>query len=138
MIFPEALSASNYSLMFWKKLIANLKNKGYEIFVNSKKANDYNPGQTKEFFSVKEMFYMVKNSAGVIGLRSGLLETFIPLGVPLHVLYTSHPFRENLTSGKYIDTHSLKKLPVKNLKTAEYDTLKYSAKTILEEISEGF
>lgn len=137
-IFPEALSATEYSLMFWRKLILELKNKGYKVYVNSKNGNEYNPGQSKEFFTVKEIFYMVKNCAGVVGLRSGLLETFIQLGKPLHVIYTSHPFRQNLIPEKYIDTHSLKKLPFENSQITEYDALKYSAKKILKDISEAF
>ncbi len=134
-ICPEALSAVSYSIDFWKDIIKSLKTKGYDIYINSKNTDIY--GENSLFLTVTELFILAKYASAIIGLRCGLLEVLSchTTHTPFHILYTPHPFRKGLTAQKYIETHTIKKLPnVCTKNVVEYDTEKQSSKIIMKQI----
>lgn len=93
-ISPDALSIRSLNKSFWNSLTSDLRKKGYDIFYNSK---DY---------SITEAKIAASYSKGIIGMRSGFMETLLELKKPMHVIYTPMLIN-NMPSDKFKKAHSL-------------------------------
>ncbi len=90
---PESQFNGELDFEFCKKLIDNLQNEGYKIFINTKsdKYNSLlNDNVSKIFLSLKETYLFASNCTALIGVRSGFfdcLQTLINNEVKFFVIY---------------------------------------------------
>ena len=125
-VSPDALSIYPLSNHFWEELEANLKHKGYDIFVNSKA------------FTITEAKIIASYSKGIIGMRSGFIETLLELNKPMHIIYTPMLIN-NMPADKFCKAHSLVFYPyTKKELIFEYENQNNNEKLIMEEIVRRF
>jgi hypothetical protein len=109
-LFPEAATAQKLSDYFWKKLEANLKFKGYDIFVNTARGK----GFFKKYclLNLEELYELALRSCGMIALTSGIMVYLSALPVPKHIIYNSQTSSANmLNAAGMFKGYSLAKIP---------------------------
>ena len=134
-IAPEVNTSAPLSRDFWENIIKELKSKGYKIFLNITKLENYIEGCVIDKFSYEEIIELAKHSRGIIGLRSGLIEILSIIGVPKFIIYQRFLKRgcfKAMESENVLSGFTLTKLPnadVRNL--FEYDINKISERDLL-------
>jgi len=123
---------------FWLELINKLKLKGYDIFINLYKKQNY----LSEFknktceLSYSELFALAKYSKKIISLRSGLCEFLIDTNIEQNIIYTdfnNRAFCENLTSAQVLSGFSLcNVLNINKNLIKEFDFNQFSKKNLIE------
>ena len=123
---PEARSCTLIDNLFWKRLISEFKNYGFDVFVN---LADYCvdlkgiPYKTCNL-SYPEAFALAKLSKKIVSLRSGLTEFLLQSGVPMDVLYTcfrNRRFFNDMTVQQVMSGFGLNELPdITTYKVREY------------------
>lgn len=120
---PESQSNEDSNDGFWKNIVEDLYNKGYDVFLNILKLSPkYGTAKTC-FLTFEEAYYIASLSKEIIGLRSGFIEYLTSLkNIPITCYYTDFKDRGLLPA---LDVHrvikgfSLKYLPnvdTKNIK----------------------
>jgi len=133
-INPEVKSLQPMSDEFWLNLITNLKQKGYEIFINSKS------GISKYGYSAKldivEAMYLASKAEFIVSMRTGFSELVSTFNIPKHIIYTDSIFEQN-TAQKTFALFSLKKYPSVDKNTiCEYTISANSEQEISDKILE--
>ena len=112
---PESQSNEDPKEDFWKNIINDFYNKGYDVFLNVLEQNPKFGTAKTCFLTFEEVYYIASLSKKIIGLRSGFIEYLTSIkNVPITCYYTDFKDRCKL---KPIDAEtvlkgfSLKKLP---------------------------
>ena len=126
---PYSNSVSNVGLETYAMMAEIIKSKGYIPYTNLVKGQKGISGTEELYCSIEELAEIVKQSAGVISIRSGLLDMVINTGTPIFAIYSNctDKFRKiydlNAWKGKsivtQIDYDSLNREAFKN-KFAEW------------------
>ncbi len=135
-VIPEAQGVKALPKNFWKNIIAKLKEKGYDIFVNTQ--NGFSELGFSVPATITQAMYLASLSKGIISIRCGLLELFSSINIPKHILYTWHKFHK-VSPENMIKSSSLNHYPMVDSKTVfEYNTDELSEDEIIEKIKKGF
>lgn len=117
-ISPEADTLKELPIEYWQKVVSDLKNTGYKVFINAinNKYDDINAASTKDL-SYQETLELCSQSDLLLGLRSGFLELALFMNSPKSiVIYNA--FRDScvtkLTSKQALNGFSLRKMPIQN------------------------
>lgn len=116
-IAPEAKTCSRLPHSLWQKLTAELRQKGFDIFLNITNKENYIQGCKTCALSYSELYALSLKAKAVISLRSGLSEFLLPAGIPNIAIYTSFcdaAGGKNLPAEKTLAAFSMKKLPFVN------------------------
>jgi hypothetical protein len=136
---PEANTCSEWSLICWEKLASGFIERGYDIFVNT--LNGRNPMTYGKscYLDLEEAYALASISKGVIGLRSGFLETLSSLkDLLLHIIYTRFAARR-VPLDKVLSMNSVKTFPWADVSNIyEYDSEKIPEETIIKQILSMF
>lgn len=138
-ISPEASSNCSYDRAFWIEICKCLKDKGYDIFINSSSDIMKIPDCVCGLYDIEQTYYLAQMSKGIISLRSGLNDVLSTINVPQHILYTR--FKCNIVSSasENILAFSLKYLPNVNQKNiSEYDTDELTSDEIINKVLREF
>ena len=135
---PEARTASLYPLEFFLSLQKILKEKGVDVFWNTRKNID---GIKRFFLSHEEILLLATESKGIIGVRSCFFDVMSSLPtLPKYVLYTDFPFKEKSGGQHYVADQALRGFSLAKLPGAipeiifEYDTNKMTSDEIRDDI----
>ena len=112
---PESQSNEDLDDEFWKNIVDNLYNKGYDVFLNVLNLNPkYGTAKTC-FLTFEEAYYIASLSKGIIGLRSGFIEYLTSLqNIPITCYYTDFKDRgllKSMGAETVLKGFSLKLLP---------------------------
>lgn len=112
---PESQSNENLDDSFWKNIVDDLYNKGYDVFLNVLNLHPkYGIAKTC-FLTFEEAYYIASLSKEIIGLRSGFIEYLTSIkNIPITCYYTGFKDRGLLPAldvYKVLTGFSLKKLP---------------------------
>ena len=139
-IAPEAITCELLDNSFWKILIEDFKNLGFDIFVNlvDTKFNIGLDNYKTCSLSVSEAFALAKRAKKIVTLRSGFSELLVQAGVPIDILYNKFRNRRcfNDISVKLVmEGFSLKKLPMlTNRCISEYEYNISDQSSLIKEI----
>lgn len=110
---PEALTCEDLPITFWQKVVHELKNKNFDIYLNITKPTNYIEGCKHYNLGFKEVFFLAQKAKAVISLRSGFSEFLLPTGIPNISVYTK--FRKKTKNAfsvdKGIEGFSMLKIP---------------------------
>lgn len=110
---PEALTCEDLPIIFWQKVVNELKNKNFDIYLNITKPTNYIEGCKHYNLGFKEVFFLAQKAKAVISLRSGFSEFLLPTGIPNISVYTK--FRKKTKNAfsvdKGIEGFSMLKIP---------------------------
>ncbi len=121
-LIPNANFFHLLSSTFWDAIEKSLKEKGYDIFVNSKE------------LTIAEAYYLASLSKGIVGIRGGFSEVCSAINVPKHIIYTKN--RARLEDS--IKTFTLKEYPHVNKELIyEYECYTDDYTLVLEQILEN-
>ncbi len=84
-IAPEANSVTQIPVEFWNIITGKLEKKGYKVFINTKKKNNYNTKSV--FFDYSEMAAVLEYAGYFIGIRSGLCDIISTVKCKKIILY---------------------------------------------------
>lgn len=94
LLIPKANSIQLIDDEFWLKLITQLTQKGYDVFVNQASENLLSGGgavyKTCDL-DFLEIFTLAKKAKRIVGLRCGLLEFLTQTQTPMSILYNRTP-----------------------------------------------
>lgn len=125
-LMPDANSSLCLSTKFWKKLEAQLRSLGYDVFYNTKALDLF------------ESFYIAANSKAIIGLTSGFLDMMLQTGVPIYCIFTKL-LLHNVPAKKNAEIYAKKLFPnVKSTVIQEYIADEYSEDELCKRIIEDF
>lgn len=122
-VSPEALSIEPLPEQFWHRVIDFIRQNGYDVYVNK------TTGTRDEILSIDEAYYVASKSKMIVGMRSGLMDLLCMVNVPLRIIYTYSDYYNDLQP-----MYSLFKHPFCYYDLKEFNALKMSEETILEEI----
>ena len=133
LITPEAFSCENLEDDFCYKLISKLKQKGYNVIINSSKYSQYKNFAPTTYFNFKSLYLLAKRAKYIITVRSGLSEFLSTCNTPQFVIVTSLPNYE-LSSNDICSCYDLNKLPFNTQKIYQYDKCKWDNETLINDI----
>lgn len=122
-VASEAQSALPLSDVFWNNLVECLRAREHSVFFNKAKGNE------NEVLTIEEATYVASKSKLIIGLRSGLMDLFCMLGVPMAVIYTDNSPREDIQP-----TYTLKQYPYCTKDIIEYNMRVLKEKEVIDSI----
>lgn len=133
---PEANNVKLLSAYFWHSLAKKFRDKGYDVYVNTKNgACSY--GVSAEI-TVSQALYLAQFAKGIVSIRAGLLELLSSFDNPKHIIYGEHVWHP-LPACELMKTSTLLNYPMVNKDTIfEYDPDKKNEDEIIEEIMKGF
>ncbi len=125
-IAPEARTVQVLGLSFWKELVKELKEKGYDVFLNAVDKDSIFDGVEYEFIRFAEIIPFANLCGHVISVRSGLCDVLAVLDCRLHVIYPGQQYYKFSLNGMFESNNireyvlddneqSLKELILKNL-----------------------
>lgn len=94
LLIPKANSMQLIGDEFWLKLMAQLTQKGYEVFVNQANENllsGWGAVYKTCDLDFLEIFALAKKAKHIVGLRCGLLEFLTQTQTPMSILYNHMP-----------------------------------------------
>ena len=143
-IAPEAQSCKLYDEEFWGSLIKELKDKGYDVFVNLIANKNYlkNIVDFKTCdLSLSEAFALAKKAKRIVSLRSGFTEFLLQTETPIDVLYTKFRHRhlfDDMDIDHVISGFGITKIPyIDKSKIREFNTFEMSKEQIIGSILNG-
>lgn len=112
---PESQSNKDLNDGFWKNIVDDLYNKGYDVFLNVLNLHPkYGTAKTC-FLTFEEAYYIASLSKEIIGLRSGFIEYLTSIkNIPITCYYTDFNDRgllKSMDAETVLKGFSLKKLP---------------------------
>ena len=141
-IMPDATSLQRMSTEFWNKIINKVAANGYDVFVNAH--NSLNQKHNWIDFSgavsfdcdISELYELVKHSAGVITLASGLSILLTAAGKQMDLIYTDYVMSDICVDAKQMkDIYSVYYLPnVKSEVVKEYNINLYTEEELANSI----
>ena len=136
-LVPEPKSVLPVSLSFWKNICSNLKEKGYDLFINTKTGySEIAP--LSAYLNIGQASYLASIAKGIIAIRCGFLEIISTNNIPKHVIYTPHKYNP-VNATEMLRTSSLIHYPgVTKENLFEYNTDEMNETKIIEEIMKGF
>ncbi|MBR4592426.1 MAG: hypothetical protein IKO35_04375 [Elusimicrobiaceae bacterium] len=136
LLIPEANNVKPRSNKFWPSLAAKLKEKGYDIYVNTKDGI-CSYGMSADI-PISQVAYLASLAKGIVSIRAGLLEYVSTFDNPKHVIYGEHVWHP-LKAGELMKTSSLCYYPMVDKKLVfEYNPDEMSEEKIIEQIAERF
>ena len=112
-ISPESISVRAVSITHWETLVRELKQAGYDIYLNITDKNNFISGTKCFYTNISEAFYLAGKAKYIIGMRSGILEMLAYTGTETFAVYNGD---------NRIKRNSLLKLPsLNNDKIHEFD-----------------
>ena len=115
-IAPEAMTCEDLPLSFWQKIVQELKNRNFDIFLNITNYKNYIAGCKQFELGFTEAFFLAHKAKAVISLRSGFSEFLLPTETPNISIYTK--FRKRTRNAfsveKGIEGFSMLKMPFVN------------------------
>lgn len=88
-INPYSNSITNISLETYKKMADVLKSAGFYVYTNLIMGQKPIDGTKELYCSVEELAEIVKKAAGIISIRSGILDLVINSGTPIFAIYSN-------------------------------------------------
>ena len=123
-IAPEAITCKNLDNVFLESLISQIKNFGYDIFLNTKTETSNILKNTKNtYLTIEEFNLLARYAKGIIAVRSGLIEPLTLLSnTPIVCLYPETNCTKPLTPEQFIQSTTLKQYPFasNNIKELKY------------------
>jgi len=116
-IAPEANTCEELSKDFWIKIVSELKEEGYDVFLNIINKKSKIDGCKATPITYLELFALSQKAKGVISLRSGLSEFLLPADIPNVSIYTKFNRRgpnRAFPVNKGIEGFSMLKMPFVN------------------------
>lgn len=108
LLVPHSISCKQLDDVFWRNLQQKLKEKGFDVLVNSDTATW---ADKKYLFSYEELFILLqKRAKGVIGLRCGLFDIISWINIPMHIIY-SGSYLLDLPASVFMKIHTLTDMP---------------------------
>ena len=115
-IAPEAQTCEELPSSLWNDIVNELKQRGYDVFLNIVNKESYINGCKSTFLTYQEVFQLATKAKAVISLRSGFTEFLLPAEIPNITIYTK--FRERKKNAfsveKTISAFSMHKFPFIN------------------------
>ena len=110
---PEAMTCEDLPITFWQKVVQELKNKNFDIYLNITKPTNYIEGGKHYNLGFEEAFFLAQKAKAVISLRSGFSEFLLPTEIPNISIYTKFRNRTKNTFSvdKGIEGFSMLKMP---------------------------
>lgn len=121
---PEAITCEKLPLNFWNNLAQNLKELGFDLYVNITNSKNIIEGCKHSDLNLQEIFYLAQKAKAIISLRSGLSEFLVPTETPNISIYTNFK-KKAISVDKILSGFSIKKHP---------DAFKYNIEEINAEI----
>lgn len=117
-IAPEAQSCENINTKFWADLINNLKEQGYDVFLNLMQPFENKTCSFKTcFLTYSEAYALACKAKYIISLRSGFSEFLLQTNIKSFIIYTKfgkRSFYDDMTTQQVISGFNIKKLPFVN------------------------
>lgn len=131
-ISPEASSIDQLPKEFWEKITNNYLEQGYDVFNNITDWHNYIKHSKTCDLTIEEAYVIASYAKKIIGLRSGFLELFLTLDVPMDVIYNMDKNSKNRFLVNIFENYTLQKYPKNpNLVINEY---KYQTENNLKEL----
>lgn len=110
--FPEAVTASMLREQFWLSLGMQLKERGYDIFINQTGDSPYYKCFKSARLSPAQVLYLCFVSKGVFALVNGLVVCTANFKIPRFFIYTRQTptIGKRLTAGEMLDAYELAKI----------------------------
>ena len=86
---PYSKSVSPIQMDIYEKMIVILKNRGYEVYTNLVRGQEIIKGTKELYCSIDELAMIVEKSAGIVSVRSGILDMVINTGIPIFAMYSN-------------------------------------------------
>lgn len=133
-IAPEATACKDYDEDFWIELITELKNAGFDVYLNTIKKYKHLSNIAKIFDTdFQEAYILASKSKGIVALRCGMIEMFTTLNKKMNILYTGYNKRDTSTD-EVMSSNSLTKLPNTKASINEYNTDLIKKEELLNQI----
>jgi len=100
-IAPEARTVEVLGVSFWKELVKELKEKGYDVFLNAIDKDSIFDGVEYEFVSFGEIIPFANLCGHVISVRSGLCDILAVSDCRLHVIYPRQQYYKFSLNGMF-------------------------------------
>lgn len=126
---PEVTSILPIKDGFWQTLALGLRQKGYDVFVNSTAGAAKLEGTKSLQMNLEELFTLAQRSAGIITMASGLAVFLTAAGVKMDLLYTDFAKKRiGYDAALAMQTYSVLHLPgVSSGLVKEYDASKINS-----------
>lgn len=110
---PEAMTCEDLPITFWHKVVDELRNRNFDIYLNITNPANYIEGCKHYNIGFEEAFFLAQKAKAVISLRSGFSEFLLPAEIPNISVYTKFRKRvKNVFSvDKGLEAFSMLKLP---------------------------
>lgn len=136
-LLPFATSLSDMSDAFWNILIKEFNRIGYDVFINN--GNDENSSVFTDVVSfdtnVAEIFTLAEESAGIIGLASGLSVLLTAAKRPMDLIYTDfRVFNPRISSERIKHLYSVHNLPGVSALVREYAAEDFTEMQLVQKI----
>ena len=130
-IIAEANAVNPLPKEFWKQLCERLKNRGIDVFVNTKTGvSEYGKSA---FISISQAMWLASMSRGIIGLRSGFSELVSTFPMQKHIIYTKFMW-EPITPQNMLRAYSLSYYPQVDTSTLHEYEWEDNVNEILQQI----
>lgn len=116
-IAPEAQTCEELQFSLWQKVAIELKNRGFDVFLNIVNKENSIDGCKSAFLTYQEVYQLATQAKAVISLRSGFTEFLLPSNIPNITIYTKFRNRKKNKSfsvEKTISAFSMHKFPFVN------------------------
>jgi len=131
---PEATTCSQYHIYFWILIAKLFKNKGYTVFVNTLKNNNFIPDSYAFHLDYSEFIIFCKKAKYIVSLRSGLCDIISFINTKHFILYTDIPERFPLKKIPSENALYGFSLSLYNKNIIEFDTNKNTIHFIINQI----
>ncbi|MBQ7287854.1 MAG: hypothetical protein IJW73_08855 [Candidatus Gastranaerophilales bacterium] len=135
-IIPEPKSVLPVSDTFWLVLCSKIREKGYDIFINTKSGvSKIGPSAP---LNIGQAAYLSSLAKHIVAIRCGFLEVVSSHNIPKHVIYTPHKHNP-VSASEMLRNSTLNNYPMVDKNTVfEYNTDELSETQIIDEIMKGF
>lgn len=110
-ISPEASSIDELPKRFWENIVNSYRKKGFDVFNNITNWQNYVKNTKTCNLTIEEAYVIASHAKRIIGLRSGFLELFLTLDVPMDVIYNLGHNSKNRFLVNIFENYTLQKYP---------------------------
>lgn len=133
---PEQKSVLPLSDTFWQNISSQLREKGYDVFFNTK--NGVSKWGPTAKLDIAQAAYLASRAKAIISVRCGFCEVVSSHKIPKYVIYTPHILNP-VSATQMLHSSTLLHYPqVEPSSLFEYSTDELSEDEIIDEIMKGF
>ncbi len=110
-ISPEVSSMDELPKEFWETIVNKYTAQGYDVFNNITDSKNFIKNSKTCNLTIEEAYIIALYAKKIIGLRSGFLELFLTLDVPMDVIYNMNKNSKNRFLVNIFENYTLQKYP---------------------------